>query len=325
MGKKFNEWTNQEKELMVNLHNQGLLNRELAARFNTSTTMISRILRSLHVPSRHPWLSDKRKMEIVDCYKNHQSLHVVSKMMHCSNQTISDLLKEFNVKQISQAEQHRIYEIDEDYFNIIDTPNKAYVLGILFADGNVSKKGNYITISLQERDKDVLDALNKEYGGNRKLSFLEYSKKNKNWQNQYCLTVASKKMHDDIIRQGAMPQKSLNLRFPKYVPDELIRHFVRGYFDGDGNLAKKEDRCSLISTVDFCEQLADIVSNVLNIHATIMYCHGREDKTTRTFQIAGKCQVKAFLDWIYEDADIYMERKYSLYLSKYYTDNSLSA
>lgn len=59
-----------------------------------------------------------------------------------------------------------------------------------------------------------------------------------------------------------------------------------------------------------------------------MYCHNNYDVSTRTLQIAGKHQVKRFLDWLYEDAELYLDRKYRLYLSKYYHEllnNSLLA
>lgn len=320
MGKKFNEFTKEEKDYMVSLHNDGLLNKDLAEIFETSTCMISRLLRSMNVESRHPSLTYDRKLKIKECYEKCHNIKQTAKEMKCGNRTVVKILKEFGVRQLSISEVRRKYIIDDYYFNEINTPNKAYSLGMIFADGTVSKNGNYVTISLQEQDKQLLDLLNNEFGGNRKLSFVEYSKKNSNWQNQYILSVSSEQMHSDLIRLGAFPNKSLSLRFPNDVPDYLISHFVRGYFDGDGHISKKEDRCNLISTEAFCTKLANIVKENLDIHASVMFCHNKHDKPTRTFQIAGKHQVKKFLDWIYQDAEIYLNRKHSLYLSKYYPD-----
>lgn len=327
MGKKYNEFTEEEKKKMLNLHNDGLLNREIADIFNTSTTMISRILRSMNIASRHPMLSNERKLKIKECYEEYRNMAKVARIMKCSESTVSSVLKEYNVKQLSMAEVKRRYVIDENYFDAIDTQNKAYSLGFIFADGSINKNGNGFAISIQERDKELLDKLNHEFGGNRKLSFIEYNKKNKNWQNQYCLAISNQKMNQDLVKHGAVPNKSLSLEFPDSISDDLIRHFVRGYFDGDGSLAKNEDRCTIISTESFCKSLANIVTNELDIHCSIMLCHGNKDKPTRTFQIAGKNQVKKFLDWLYLDAKLYLCRKHSLYLSKYYqnTDNSLSA
>ena len=327
MGKKFKEFTQEEKDEMLKLHNEGLLNREIAKIFNTSNTMVARLLRDMNITSRHPLLTYERKLAIVDCYKKYKKMSVVADIMKCSVGTIPIILKEFGVKQKSISEMRRKYDIVEDYFEEINTPNKAYALGMIFSDGTVSKNGNYIVVALQSRDKSVLDLLNHEYGGDRKLSFIKYSDKNPNWQDQYVLSVSSNKMKNDLIRHGAIPNKSLSLEFPKDIPQDLIRHFIRGYFDGDGSLSKTEDRCSIVSTESFCKELTKVLKDVLNINSSIFLCHNRDDKPTRTLQIAGRNQVKKFLDWIYDDADIFMDRKYLLYLSKYYPDinNSLSA
>mgnify|MGYP002625860766 CR=1 FL=1 len=126
-----------------------------------------------------------------------------------------------------------------------------------------------------------MDALNHEYGGDRKLFLVKYSEKNPNWQDQYIFSVSSPKMKVDLIRLGAIPNKSLILEFPKDIPNDLIRHFVRGYFDGDGCISKNEDRCSLVSTENFCVELSHILQEKLGIHSSIMLCHQNKDKPTR--------------------------------------------
>ena len=74
MGKKFNEFTEEDKNAILKLHNDGLLNREIAVQFNTSITMIGRLLRLMNVPSRHPLLTDDRKIKIKECYEKYRDL-----------------------------------------------------------------------------------------------------------------------------------------------------------------------------------------------------------------------------------------------------------
>ena len=327
ISKGFNDFSKEEKNKILELHNQGLLNVEVAGIFNTSKTMIARLLKSMNVVSRHPLLTKERKRQIAECYIKYQNLSKVEKIMKCQSSTINKVLDEYGIRKRSISEMHRKYEIDENYFEVIDTPNKAYCLGLIYADGSIHKNGKSFSIFLQARDKQLLDLLNNEFGGNRKLGFVEYSKKNKNWQDQYYLTISCQKMNLDLVNNGAVPNKSLILKFPDFLDDELIAHFVRGYMDGDGYISKSEDRCGLISTEDFCIKLSDIIKSKLNINSSIFLCHNNNDKPTRYFQIAGRNQVKKFLDWIYRDAEIFMERKYDLYLLKYHSnvDNSLSA
>ena len=311
-----NNFTETDVERIIELHNKGLYNREIADIFNTSKSSISKILQGTGLPSRHPWMSEERKNEIKEYYERCMSRQKTCDAMHCGMDTINKIIKEFNLDVIPISELRRKYYIYEDFFDVIDTEEKAYALGLYYSDGSISKSSNQAAIALQARDRKILDDLSNLFAGSRPLSFVKYSNKNINWQDQYVFIVTNKKIHDDLIKHGATPNKSLTLKFPTTVPDNLIRHFVRGYFDGDGSISKSEDRCTLISTEDFCTKLSTIVKEVLNINSSILYCHNR-NKPTRTFQVAGRNQVKLFLAWLYNDSNIYLERKYKLYCDKY--------
>lgn len=225
---------------MIELHNNGLLNREIADMYDTSKTMVSRIFQELNIPSRHPSLTEERKNKIKDYYLSCYNKRQTCKEMHCGECTLNSIINEYGLYEPTMSVIKRKYDIDEDYFDVIDTQNKAYALGLYYADGSVaSNGGTLVRLSLQECDKEILDKLNSEFGGNRKLLFIEYHKKNKNWSNQYCLSISNKKLHNDLIKHGCLPNKSLILKFPTTVPYDLTRHFIRGYFDGDGSLAKK--------------------------------------------------------------------------------------
>ena len=301
---------------VIDLHNKGLLNKEIAELFHVSNSTIARVIQKSGLPSRHPRLTSERKNKIKQCYEEYQNIDKVCEIMNCGSDTVRSIIKEFNLCMPTVSEIRRKYHVEDDYFNLIDTEVKAYALGLYFSDGSVSKLSNQFTISLQKDDKEILDRLNAEFGGNRKLTLVEYSKKNSNWQDQYSFSITNPKMHDDLIRHGVVPNKSLTLSFPDTVPLDLIRHFIRGYFDGDGYLSKTEDRCSIVSTENFCLSVSKIIKDRLNINSSIMFCHDKE-KSTRVLQIAGKNQVRSFLNWIYDCSTIFLKRKYELYISKY--------
>lgn len=111
-----------------------------------------------------------------------------------------------------------------------------------------------------------------------------------------------------------IPNKSLDLKFPDISP-LLYPHFIRGYFDGDGsiyiNKQKHRITVTITSTKQFCEKIKDITEKELGIFCGIYdaSCH---NGITKVNSMSGKSAVK-FLDWIYKDADLYMERKYNKY------------
>lgn len=307
------------------LHTQGKTLKEIAALYNSSASTIGRLLRSFGINSRGK-LTEDNLDEIIELYNTGKSLAQLGKTYHISPSTISEKFKELNVSIRGSDKCNRKWGINENYFDVIDSPNKAYILGLLYADGN-NGKNHCVSISLQEKDKDILRKINIELQNDKPLKLIEYSTKNPNWSNQYQLSFTSKYMSSKLADLGMTPNKSLQLRFPTILQKNYYSHFIRGYFDGDGSIPSNQDdmHVSLVSTLDFCQVVQKILKEELNVNSSIYLCH-KKDSPTRTLSIAGRIQTKRFLDYLYKDADLYLERKYVLYQLKYGSiNNSLSA
>lgn len=87
-------------------------------------------------------------------------------------------------------------------------------------------------------------------------------------QQAYRISIYSKELSDDLTKLGCFQNKSLELKFPtnKQVPDKLIHHFMRGYFDGDGSICfgQGQLRFSIIGTEDFLLKYEKIILKVLD-------------------------------------------------------------
>lgn len=208
--------------------------------------------------------------------------------------------------------QYRPNTTNQNIFSKIDTEEKAYWLGFLYADGTVrSKKGdNQIELSLQEQDYEHLVKFRKFIGNNNKIAYREKQK-----AYRYC--VRSGQIKHDLINLGCVPKKSLILEFPtsKQVPDCLLRHFIRGYTDGDGCLCvtKGAMHYELLGTEKF---LKGMQSRIGLFQGTIYTKHDNSD--IRRICLAGQKQVKQICDWLYKDSTIYLDRKYNKYYNYYY-------
>lgn len=209
--------------------------------------------------------------------------------------------------------QYRPNTTNQNIFSKIDTEEKAYWLGFLYADGTVrSKKGdNQIELSLQEQDYEHLVKFRKFIGNNNKIAFREKQK-----AYRYC--VRSRQIKNDLIKLGCVPNKSLILKFPtkKQIPDSLLKHFVRGYTDGEGCLCITHGKMhyELIGTQDFLSGLKKRVG--LFQGATIYIKH--KDSEIRRICLGSAKQVKQICDWLYKDSNIYLDRKYNKYYNYYY-------
>lgn len=304
----------QHKDEIIKLYKNGMLQREIAKVYDTSTSSVGRFLRANGLLGRVK-LTDKDKENIVSLYKKGNTILEIAQQYHISNKTVSYILHSNNIQITQYGESSKKYSLNETYFDLIDNRDKAYLIGLLYADG--CNTGKEISISLKSVDKHILDSINKLLDSDRPLQFLSYHDKNKNWSDQYKLCITNKYMATQLMELGVVPHKSLILTFPDWLTEDLYPDFIRGYMDGDGNIAKKEKRVNLIGTEAFCMKLADVLHKILNINCGIYLCHGNKNTTTRTLQIAGGNQVKRFLDYIYNDANLYLFRKYDIYKDLY--------
>lgn len=194
-------------------------------------------------------------------------------------------------------------------FDDIDTEEKAYWLGFLYADGSVSSKENKIELGLCEKDLNHMEKFRNFIGLDNKISYREKTK-----SYRYCFRDTEFK--DILIEKGCIPNKSLKLLFPTedQVPTYLIRHFIRGYFDGDGYFTNTENSLSLgfIGTYDFLKELIECFPDGVNKKLKIHDVH-RENGAKR-YLLSGKKDIELLLDYMYVDAKIYLDRKYEHYL-----------
>ena len=305
-----------DKDNITSLYNNGMLQREIAEIYNTSTTSIARVLRSSGITNKVV-VSETDEHNMINAYQNGMTIRNIAKQFNVGEKRISDIVKKHNIHILLSCERPSKYSLNEKYFDNIDNQDKAYILGFLYADG--CNYNNHISMCLQERDKDILDKINIALDSSRPLRFIDYSDRGGACQNQYSLNITSKYMSERLASLGMVQNKSLILEFPKWLCPDLYSHFIRGYFDGDGYVSKNyyNAKLSIVSTKVFCEKIQDILRKNVGINASIYLCHKNELTTTRTLQISGRNQIRKFLDYIYSDANLYLQRKYDVYKSLY--------
>ena len=180
---------------------------------------------------------------------------------------------------------------------------------------------------MHEDDKEILEKINNEIGSNHKLKYSVSKDRGDgyNYCNTYAVEVYSTHMCKVLNDLGCMDNKSLKLKYPTFLSDELHRHFIRGYFDGDGSFcdhkSKKNGRQPLItitSTNDFCIECQRIIRKSIDIPCGNIYDAACHNGITKVLSFSGGNQVKIFLDWLYIDAELYLERKYNKYIDAFY-------
>ena len=130
---------------------------------------------------------------------------------------------------------------------MIDTEEKAYWLGFMYADGYIGATEYSVGLNISLKDinhlKKYNNALNYKKGLNISETHLFGSseKTNKNGETLYMVstTIRDKQLWEGLNSKGCIPNKSLILTFPDesiFCDKKLINDLIRGYVDGDGTL-----------------------------------------------------------------------------------------
>lgn len=252
------------------------------------------------------WSEDQMKY-IISEYKKGKTLSALGREFGVSYSTIRNLLKRKGIK--TEGNKHN-FPRDEFYFSNIDSKEKAYWLGFLYADGCVHSNSNEISITL--KDRDHLEKFRKAIKSNNKIGE-SIDKRFSSMPKIYHFSIKDKQLKSDLIKWGCVPNKSLSLTKIPNIPRDFVSHFIRGYFDGDGSLhwlnGTKNFRISFVGTAPFLKDIQKELGLSLSLGQ-------QEGNKSKYFQVAGRKQVPMILDYIYKDSDenIRLTRKYKNYL-----------
>ena len=250
-----------------------------------------------------------QKEKILELYDKGLNISQIAEETGCARANISCRLKRLGItiqRDYSKTRRSRTnrLKVDEDYFENIDTEGKAYFLGIMYSDGSVSKNQFY----LKMKDEDVLQSFKLELKTEAPIRRIE------SYQDAYILEVSCKKLCMHLNNHGCVPNKTRVIQVPK-LREDLYRHFIRGFFDGDGCLQLNDKlyhcRFDLVCAAkQFLEQLRPMITE----HAKTNGYLGKEKNYDIWHLNYSGHQVVQILDWLYKDSHFYMKRKYNKYL-----------
>ena len=291
---------------------------QLAKDFKSSPHTISRILKEngITVTNRQNLISYTDEEVINDYCNLNLSLTQIAKNRHTTVKAVVRRLRKNNIAIINKQNETKF---NENIFDYIDTEEKAYWLGFIYADGYIAsikknQKPKYaFEICLKGDDVEHLHKFNKFIGhkkDNVKIGTVTVGGK---VYTRCRWSIANKHLWETLYSLGCVPNKSLILKFPDksiFKEEWLIIPFIRGYFDGDGCISLIKTKnvpsiiVSMLGTVDMLNPIKDLFFD----HELVKN-NDKNDKTY-VYQLSQK-QAHVFLTVIYHKANIYLERKYN--------------
>lgn len=256
--------------------------------------------------------TSKHDTEILKNYNNGISIERIAKNLRISTNMVWNCLR---ANCVNTDKNYRKYSLNENIFKTIDSEEKAYWLGFLYADGYVSEKG--IELTLKKSDECHIKKFQQFLETNIPIKD-KVCELNGKYFMSVRLSVSCKSLADDLTKLGCFQAKSLTLKFPteEQVPKELIHHFMRGYFDGDGTIytakpaigngSKLQRGVEILGTKEFLDNYMKSLYDI-GVTKTKYRTHGQAFGSRH----GGNNQVQLIYDFLYKNATIYLDRKYT--------------
>jgi hypothetical protein len=205
----------------------------------------------------------------------------------------------------------RKYFVNETFFEKIDTEEKAYLLGFLFADGFIGKNLSYIEITLHKKDIEVLQNFVKHlYYNDRPISTVKVVYKR--------VVINSVKMVKNLLNLGCTNSKTFILKFPN-IEAPYYRDFIRGYFDGDGSVGISKDGglyMSIVGTINFLDRMKEVLQKECQLNDTVYDDrHPERNNNIRALRFGGNIVMNRIYHYFYDGATIFLKRKRNVFLS----------
>ena len=208
-----------------------------------------------------------------------------------------------------------MYSIKEDYFKIIDNKEKAYFLGIFYADGNnyITDKIKQASLELMLEDIKVIEMLKNKIQTNKPIKFrkAKIDKNNFKIKERCGLVLSNKQICEDLYKHGCIPKKTFNLKFPttESLAEEFYASFIRGYFDGDGCISIGEQNKIKSSICGYHPFIFSLFEILKKENLNVKFYKNKRIKSFSELYIQGAKDNIDFYNYIYDDSDLFLNRK----------------
>jgi len=268
--------------------------------------------------------------KVLSLDKEGKNIKDIAKIMEISYKSLQYLIKKSNL--LLNSKRQTIIK-DHSYFENVDSEIKAYILGYTLADGSLiiePKKRNELIYSYSKRlsfcvsidDREIINLIQKEISPTSIIKEYHNSIGAINRKNSLSLRISSSKLIDDLISYNILPNKTYDINFKfnfNKLNRNLIRHFIRGFFDGDGSFNRYT--LQFISTSKyFLEQiLSYFLEEIPEITYRMRKCKGKTVDYYNLYFNTGHGIKEKIYKLFYENSNYYLQRK----KSKFNIDNTV--
>ncbi len=298
-----------QKEDIIASYQQGIDGTKLASRYEIGSTTVYRVLKRNDVKrrtnsDRFGKLSQEQEEDIIASYQQGIPALKLASRYEISYSTVYSVLEKNGVERRSTSEAASTYLRYEHAFDIINNEEAAYWLGFIAADGDVSNEG--LRIGLSTRDAEHIRKFSRWLA----LDMPIYTGIDNVGRPVSTFEILSKHMVEALDKYGIVPGKTYVMEHLPSIPHTLMRHFLRGYIDGDGYLSDEETGAGFgveAHNKSIVEEIQNWFIQELGVRRTRLIHSGNW-----RYRQYGNGQVRKIVSYLYSDASVYLDRKYHL-------------
>lgn len=256
--------------------------------------------------------TNEQVKEIITLYTiDKLSMKAIGEKYGVSKTVINRILMENN---ISKKQDNHIYQCNYDYFENIDSDEKAYWLGFLAADGcNYRRETNAtILLNIHQKDLDHLIKFQASLNSNIPIKNLIQNDGFSNNTPMSRFAINSMKMSEDLEKLGIVPRKSLILK-PPIIDEKYYLPFILGYFDGDGSICKLKQYNNYEWSIQGTKEMLNWINSVLQLDCKLRKRNPNSNLNNYYISIGGTNKIYNILYKLYNSCNIHLERKYLIY------------
>lgn len=268
--------------------------------------------------SRAAWATDAEKDEICRRYLEGEGSYALAKEFGVSGSILGRMLDKRGIKRRSASETLRVHECDHSFFDVIDTEEKAYWLGMLAADGNVVTGKPIIKLAFASKDRDHLLKFRTALQSTHAITDYTATLSHRGVKTSHPgakFSIASPQLVEGLAKHGIAPRKTFTHKWPDNFRPDLFRHYLRGYFDGDGNFSVSREPSAapkllwtIVGNEAFCLGAQKYLMDTLGLRKIKLYVP-KNSPSIRKLSYSGRRQVSRIYHLLYKNATIYLPRK----------------
>jgi len=302
-------WTEEKKEKLKKMYYSNIPFSEISKQFDGKKEKnIRAAAERLGFKGRkvNQW-TEEEKRYMIENYSNTLN-EDLGKKLNKTTFAIQSYAQKLDLKKDENFHYLRKYDVYIDKMHE-NNPDFCYLVGLLMADGHIDQKRNKCALGLKESDLPLLERLRDEFGG-----YINSTQKKMNGKvfKGYRWWMNGSDVIEVLNQYELFQNKTFRTKVSNKIPSHMMRHFVRGYFDGDGCIChyskNKIQRVTFTGEEDFLFSIKNVIKN-FEIETKDNIRKGSGKNKSFNLNYNSKEQLPKIYNLFYKDANIYLERK----------------